>query len=244
MVEILDTTDISVTKLVLCEWNCNEMADSEFASLVSTMGEEGFDEPIHVVPRSSLGDKYLIVGGEHRYKAAISNGLRTLPCYILHHLKDADEAELMLWSVRRNNQKGRQNKQKYAHIEQTVCKRMDLQEETARKRMLVRAKQASKTLPTKADTDGEREERKTVADRTRLLADARSFQQECLVDSGDTVEHGYLYVGQNGKSHLIVDASKQLHGFISAMVRVCKKESDRIDEFLTTAIKNELSNWD
>lgn len=268
MAKILTPKKLPVDALALCEWNCNEMGDTEFAHLTHIMDEEGFDEPLHVVPMP--GGDYLVIGGEHRYKAAIANGLSSVPCYIIKHLEGASEAELQLWSVRRNNLKGKQIKEKYTKIEQNICKNMDMKADIARKRMLVRANQVAKVKKTierpseeqveglaetvvggkKSSpkegpaTDGERDKRKSIADRTRLLADAKAFQQECLVDSADTVDHGYLYVGQNGKSHLIVDSTKKLYGFISAMVRVCKKDSAKIDDFLASAIKNELSNWD
>ena len=254
MAKILVPVSIATTKLVLCDWNCNVMSDVAFANLTHIMGDEGFDESLHVVPMDGKPGFYLVVGGEHRYKAAKANGLQELPCYILEHLVGKSEAELQMWSVRRNQIKGKIDKAKYAKIEQNICRQMDLQAKVARKRMLVRESMAakskaeySKTSSSSgggAETDGERDKRKTIADRTRLLANAKTFQQECLVDSADTVEHGYLYVGQNGKSHLIVDASKKLHGFISAMVRVCKNDSARIDDFLAAAIQRELKNWD
>jgi hypothetical protein len=231
------------------------MDDEHFAALVAEIEDHGFDEPLQVVPihEGEYKGKYWVVGGEHRYKAAAGLAWDTVPCVVKDSLSEADEADLMEWSVRRNNIRGRINEQKYARLEQTVCHRKDLQKDVARKRMLMREKQAKKAREktgkgdrksTGPDTDGERDHRKTVADRQRLLSDAKAFQQECLIESADTVEHGYLYVAQNGKQHLIVDASKTLHGLISSMVAACKNESGRVDEFLQSAIRSELKNWE
>jgi hypothetical protein len=253
MSKLLDVVDIAVDDLVLTHWNCNEMGDVEFAALMEEIDEGGFDEPLHIVRITEGKDegKYLVLGGEHRYKAAVGLAYTEIPCVVKKHLSEADEANLMLWSNKRNHVRGKLNQQKYVKMEQVICSRMDLQRDTARKRMLMREERAKKAK-TKAKapassgpaTDGERDTRKTMADRQRLLADAKSFQQECLLESGDTVEHGYLFVAQNGKQHLIVDESKQLHGLIAALVRVCKNDSARVDEFLVSAIKNELKNWD
>jgi hypothetical protein len=253
MSKLMDIVDIGVDELVLTSWNCNEMGDTEFSALMEEIEIGGFDEPLQVVQISDGEDdgKFLVLGGEHRYKAAMSLGHTELPCVIKKHLSEADEAMLMLWSNKRNHLRGKINPQKYVKMEQVICSRMDLQKETARKRMLMRQDQAKKakerTKPASSSgpaTDGERDTRKTMADRQRLLADAKAFHQECLLESGDTVEHGYLFVAQNGKQHLIVDESKQLHGLIAALVRVCKNDSARVDEFLVSAISNELKNWD
>jgi len=253
MSRLLDVVDIPVDALVLTHWNCNEMGDIEFAALMEEIDDGGFDEPLQVVgiTEGDDGGKYLVLGGEHRYKAAVGLSYTEIPCVIKKHLSEADEANLMLWSNKRNHLRGKLNQQKYVKMEQVICSRMDLQRDTARKRMLMRedrakeAKTKSKSgLRSSLDTDGDRDTRKTMADRQRLLADAKSFQQECLLESGDTVEHGYLYVAQNGNQHLIVDESKQLHGLIAALIRVCKNDSARVDEFLVSAIKNELKNWD
>lgn len=246
--------DISIDMLVLTPWNCNEMDDERFAALVAEIEDHGFDEPLQVVPitEGEYKGKYWVVGGEHRYKAAVGLAWDTVPCVVKDSLSEADEADLMEWSVRRNNIRGRINEQKYARLEQTVCHRKDIQKDVARKRMLMREKQAKKAREktgkddrksTGPDTDGERDMRKTVADRQRLLADAKAFQQECLVESADTVEHGYLYVAQNGASHLIVDADKPLAAAVKTMVQACKNESASVREFLLTAINKELPLW-
>src|SRR5271168_1044658 len=96
---------IPVEKLVLTNWNTNTMDTEEYAALCAEIKDSGFDEPCQVVPIK--GDKYLVLGGEHRYKASIANGLKDVPCVIKKHLTGAEEKELMLWSVRRNNIRGR-----------------------------------------------------------------------------------------------------------------------------------------
>ena len=49
MAGILTQTNLPMEFLSLCEWNCNEMSDVEFAHLTHIMGEEGFDEVDEVI---------------------------------------------------------------------------------------------------------------------------------------------------------------------------------------------------
>lgn len=136
---------IPIDELVPCYWNANEMEEAEFAALIEEIKEGGFDEPCQVVPVTD-GDnrgRYLLLGGEHRYKASMSLRIDTIPCVIKKHLTGADEATLMEWSVRRNHIRGRLNAQKYAELEKRITGRWGISSEAARNRMLVREQRAA-----------------------------------------------------------------------------------------------------
>src|SRR5579859_441811 len=130
---------IPVDKLVLTDWNTNVMDDGEYAALCQEIKTGGFDEPCQVVPlKGKNKDKFLVLGGEHRYKASIANGKKEVPCVIKKHLSDAEEKDLMLWSVRRNNIRGRIDAQKYALLEQKLSERWSMASEAARREMLIK----------------------------------------------------------------------------------------------------------
>lgn len=136
---------VPVEDLVPCYWNANEMDEAEFAALIEEIRDGGFDEPCQIVPVKDGDNKgrYLILGGEHRYKAAMSLGISKIPCVVKDHLSDADEETLMEWSIRRNHIRGRLNAQKYADLEKRITGRWGISSEAARNRMLVREQRAA-----------------------------------------------------------------------------------------------------
>lgn len=270
---------IPVDRLVLPEWNVNEMDEPEFAALVEAIQDEGFDEPCQVVPitEGSNKDKFLVLGGNHRDRAAVIAGIDFLPCVIKHHLTEADELELQEWSVKRNNIRGKINKEKYTALEQRITGKRQISTEAARRRLLMREDLVKHLKSTKssraaqfgpddpeevdlsstggngksssnkgkpgAETDSEIDGKKSFADRRALLTSLKTFAKEVLDESNETAEHGYLFFGHGGGTHLVVNESSRLNSLVSEMVNMCKANSAKIDEFLTSAITNQLKEW-
>lgn len=284
---------IPVDQLVTCHWNVNEMDEPEFAALIEEIRNGGFDEPCQVIQLKD-GDqagKYLLLGGEHRYKASLALQVDEVPCVIKDHLSDADEETLMEWSVKRNNIRGRLNAQKYADLQKRITGRWGISAEAARHRMLVRdellnqlkqryspdvintmvdmertkvgdGSSGSRTpsedvnydgpspdtrRPPKDDDDADtpelKDRKKTFAERRSLLTSLKAFHQDVLQQSADTVEHGYLFFGIGGNTHLVVNETGTLNKLVSELVEACRANSDSINEFLISAIKKELPQW-
>jgi len=131
---------IPLDDLVLCDFNVNEMDDPEYAALLKAVRVGGFDEPGQVVPISEGEDagKYLLLGGEHRKKVCLALEMTHMPCVVKGHLSDADEETLMMWSVERNNIRGKINVQRFAALQKRITGRGRLSAEAARRRMLIR----------------------------------------------------------------------------------------------------------
>jgi hypothetical protein len=104
-------------------------------------------------------------------------------------------------------------------------------------------KSPDKRKPPFDETDGLGDRRKKFAERRALVASLKACVQEALIESEETVEHGYLYFGTGGQTHLVVNESKQLHALIADMVAACKANSDKVDEFLCSALSKELPQW-
>lgn len=272
---------LPIEDLIFTDWNVNEMDEPALGELLSDIqpeqvvteggppadgGDNRFDEPIQVVPIKGKKNKWLVIGGEHRTKVMRARGETHIPAVIRHDLASKSRKELMLWSVRRNNLRGRVNAQKYAELEAELVKQHDMSAEAARKAMLIsgdlakalRASVAVReneeddspdpgTRPDKGDSsDGAPDPQKPKRDQADLLQALKIVEQDVLLDSADTVEHGYLFFvqGNKGQTHLVVDESKRLHGLVASMVAACKGNSAKVDDFLAQAIQAELKNWE
>jgi ParB-like chromosome segregation protein Spo0J len=250
---------IPIDDLVYCDWNANELPEPEMAALIEDIQHGSFDEPAQVVPAD--GGKFLVLGGEHRTKALRALDHTEVPCIVRQDLVGKTRKDLILWSVRRNNIRGRVNEQKYAKIEQELVEQHQMTTEAARRSMLINGdlakalKRADKKNGQDKDEDqddsperGERGEQsdahKETKDREGLLKSLKAAEQEVLLQSGDTVEHGYLFFAQDEKLHLVVNESSSLYGAVRRMVDACKGESATVDEFLISAISKELKSWE
>lgn len=258
--------EIPIGLLVLTHWNVNEMGKVEFDELVEEIDRGHFDEPCQVVPILSGDDKgkYLVLGGEHRFKACLEIKRKSVPCALKEHLDPEDEEALMEWSVKRNNIRGKINAQKFAEVEQRISKKKKISVEMARKQMLVRGdalKRLRKNAAVVENEDDETEKGgrkkktkspsappppdpiKTSAERQKLLADLRALEQDVLLKC-ETIEQGYIFFGQGGHNHLVVEETPHLYKLVEQLAAICKRDSSSINEFLTSAIAKELKVWE
>ena len=275
--------EVPIDLLVFCNWNVNEMTKQEFDELVEDIDRTGFDEPCQIVPITKGDDqgKFLVVGGEHRVKACKVIGWKVVPCIIKDHLDPEDEEELMIYSVRRNNIRGKINAQKFAELENQVSARKKIAVEVARNRMFIRGEALKRLRKTTAIVENEDDETekggrkaltksssptsagakpskkgaapsapppppdplRTRAERQKLLANLRALEQEVLLKC-ETIEHGYIYFGQSGSSHLVVQETAHLYKLVEQMAGICKRDSASVNEFLISAISKEIKNWE
>lgn len=261
---------IPVENLVMTDWNCNEMGETKLAHLQNEISNDDdpadphFDEPLQVIPILESDGKYLVLGGEHRAKIARAINMAAVPCVIREDLAKLSRKELMLWSVRRNNLRGRLNAQKYAEMESELIDTHGMTAEAARRSMLIdgdlaKALRASVAVRSNENNEsddghtGSRQHGDDVAEgqearrsKEELLQALKMAEQDVLLDSADTVENGYLFFmqGKKGQTHLVVDESTPLNGLVKEMVRACKGLDGKVDDFLVAAIRNELKNWE
>jgi len=265
--------EIPTDLLVFTDWNCNEMSKDKMAHLMSEVRNEEdpedphFDEPLQVIPIKDSPGKHLVLGGEHRTKIARALEMPAVPCVIRHDLAKLSRKELMLWTARRNHLRGRVNAQKYAAMEAELVDHHGMTSEAARRSMLIDSNLA-KALRVSAEErssgndngsgddaggdhtasseSGATPQEDSQRDRAELLQALKIAEQDVLLDSADTVDHGYLFFmqGKKGQTHLLVNESRTLHGLVTAMVSACKGNKAKVDDFLVGAIRNELKNWE
>lgn len=96
----MELFDIPVEQVVENPWNANLMDSIRFDALVESMRlhPELLEASRHIVRKK--GDKYEILGGVHRFRAAIANGLKEIP---VGSLGEIDDAEARLISLMLNN---------------------------------------------------------------------------------------------------------------------------------------------
>jgi hypothetical protein len=104
-------------------WNPNVMSDQKFNQLTQDIEEKGFIDPIQVVPMPD--GKYRIIGGAHRYNAALILGFEELPAVIMDDPKFQDVDLQKFVTLRLNLIKGKMTSEKFRDLYEDLSKRYD-----------------------------------------------------------------------------------------------------------------------
>ena len=117
--ETLPTYDVPVDLIEPDPDNPNFMDDEAFNQLVREMEENGCLVPIQLAPYP--GEKFRLVGGEHRWRGALSLGWKTIPANILMDLVDDDLRSFLV--VRLNVLSGKIDRDKFVKLYTEKAKR-------------------------------------------------------------------------------------------------------------------------
>lgn len=206
----MQVEEIEVGKLIPDEMNPNEMDDRSFNALCESIQEEGWIEPIQVVPNvidDGVVDGYFIVGGHHRAKAAEVLGMEKVPAVVLDPKKfDEDRRQWNL--VKLNVLRGKLNPEKFARLYEDLTKRYDSEvvktlmgftSEDAFKRLY---KDVKRQLPPEM-----REKLDSVADEIKTIDDLSTVLNRLFAEYGETLPSNMMVFSWGGKEVLWVRCS-------------------------------------
>ena len=111
---MLTTTFLKTAELRVNNYNPNVVPDKLFKQLVKDIDRIGIQQPILV---RQEGNIYIIVDGEHRYRAALELGLQDVPCRIYDELS---ENEAMVMTISMNRLRGDFDSLKLADVLQKL----------------------------------------------------------------------------------------------------------------------------
>jgi hypothetical protein len=214
-------------------WNVQTQDDATFTRLREEIRKVGFLEPIQVLPKEEP-DKYVILGGEHRWKAALAEGLTEVPVIVLTDAKwkDADLAKMV--SVRVNILKGKIDNEKFAKLYSEMADKYGadaLQEAfgfTNAKAFQKMLGEISKGLSglskeVKKKFDESAKEAKTVEELTSIL-------QELFAKYGDSTEQNFMIFTHGKRQHLYISMGHKLKASMEKLTEYCKVTKTDINE--------------
>lgn len=228
--KIKDTVLLPVEKIHPNPWNCNEQKEQTFNSLQQDISE-GFDQPIRVSPCSctkQADPHYMIIDGEHRFRACVAEEAKKVPCVIYDGLT---EEQIKIMSVRKNLQTGEINNQKFMEMVDSLSSyEGDLVEEmafTSEKEFQKHIIQdtGSGTAPTPPPeseaTDGE-----------NTLGGLDDVVNSIFTDFGDSVPQGFLFFSYKGKTHLLVNCSDELQARLQEITEELKDSGENVNDYM------------
>jgi hypothetical protein len=228
--------DLAVDSLRKNAANPNEMDDRTFNALCESIQEEGWTEPVTVVPS---GDEYVIVGGHHRFDAAVTLGMERVPCWVLDPAKfDEDRQGWNL--VKMNVLRGQLNPSKFTALYERMVKTygaevlqslMGFTSEDAFKKMY---QDVRKSLPPELAKalDSTKDEIKTIDDLSLVLN--RLFREH-----GETLPTNLMVFSWGGKDVLWVRCSDDLWKVVTGMAKRTVEDEGDMSQVLLEALTRE-----
>ncbi len=225
MINVIETVDINL--LEPNDYNPNEMQDSLFNELVTDIQEEEvMDQPIVVTVHPDDKDKYLIVDGEHRWRAAVAAGHIDIPISV----KPWDESERMIHTMRRNLLRGETNPKKFTDMVGRLMEKENLSLVEARKRMGIYNDKTFAKMYLKKSADSKKKATELIQDAeqgmnmTALTANLSQVVRDLMINHGDTLAQGFIYFMFKGKPILMISMDNDLQKSVAELVSVAKED--------------------
>lgn len=215
----LDVVKLLVEEIMPDPLNPNEETPETFNILVSTISEDGFDQPVVVCPITDLERetfkaepevKYVLAKGEHRWRASRVLGHKTIPAVI----RNWDSLTRRTRLVRDNNVRGETNKDKFTQLVHSLQAEHSLDSELASSLLGFDTSKEMFKLMTSDGGQKKNLEEKAVGDKAKddlkVLDDLSLVLNTLFTKHGHTLPYGYMMFMFGGKIHAMVEMEDDL----------------------------------
>ena len=204
-----DVRVVEISSVVPNSWNPNEMKDSVFNELAHDVAEQGMDQPVIVIPDPDRTGGFIIVDGEHRWRAAKIAGKEE----ILVSVKEFDERAAKIATVRRNSLRGQLDPAKFTALVKSLEDKDSISE--LKKRMGISDIEFKKAYLGK--TQDKAEQAKTLianndkgVAQTTFVANLSQLVREIVSEGKDLVPVGLACFAFKGKTIFMVSMDSSL----------------------------------
>jgi len=214
-------------------YNPNVEDPDTFNVLVENIKQYGFTGAIEVAPNED-GQTFIIVGGEHRWKAAKLAGLKEVPVSIVPWDEDMQKIQ----SIKLNVIRGKLDPHKFTKLFMELEKKYG--RDPLRKLMGMGAKDAmfrqlmkdvKKSLPQSVQDEIEKR-----ADKIRNVEDLAAVVQSLYAQYGNTLQYGFVFFRFAGKEHLMVKLTEDGLKRLRKITQQCSETGQNINERIEEVI--------
>ena len=237
-IKIWDSTLIHKDKLVKDPKNTNKQSRATFKALQENIKENGFDEPLIVVPNED-GETFTIFSGNHRFPAGLALGMVEFPCIVRD---DWDQAKAYMQSVRRNYARGSVDKNAFSALADTLSMEYELSQEEVMEgmgfgddeesfaalyeRMQEAEESASNTTPKPKNTNI------TAAAKVKLMDDLGLILSHIFENYGESVPFSFVIFPAGDKQHMFVQSTNALKKVLQQIGAACVEKQIDINTAL------------
>ncbi len=251
---------LKTVRVVPNDWNPNEMDQEAFNALTEELKKVGFVEPLVVVklpnggvyelslPESVTpddGDWWMVIGGEHRWRAARANGMDVVPCVVLPEEDFGDREFQELMTIRLTVLRGDLNPEKFLklwtkfkekHGDDIAAKLMAFTDRDKLQKIVkeVRSNLKGNVPPEVLDKlDKRKDEIRTVEDLSKVL-------HEIMREHGDQVETNLIVFAFGGKRHMYVRATSDTWSVMTELLEFCRTHKVDVNSVLSKPIRQAM----
>ncbi len=226
---------LPVDEVIPNSWNPNHEDDATFNRLVDEIADVGLIDPIEVVPMED--GTYVILGGEHRWRAAKTLGHEEVPCVILCDKKWQDGDLQRFATVRMNVLHGKIDGDKFMRLYNEMAAKygadsiqqlMGFVDAQGFQKLIGAVKKGlKKSLPPEmqAEVDARMKEAKTVQDLSNII-------QDMFNKHGDTVSMSYMIFTYGKQQHLYIAMNSKMRKAMEKVMEYCRISGEDINDFM------------
>ena len=223
--------EIPISQVFPNSFNPNVMDEKEFNLLVQNVQDFGMAVPITVVEK---GDgTYMIIGGEHRWKAARLTGMKTIPA-VVYSEEEMNEDQAKFQTMRLNMIHGKIDPKKFVDMymglsekysEEVLKDSMGFLNQAEWDRMLSKVKQGLSSKDLKERFDQVKEQIKTMEDLSTIL-------NRLFAEHGSSLPYNFMIFDFGGKENLWIRMDKPLFSTMKMIANECVLNKVTLDSVL------------
>jgi hypothetical protein len=228
---------VSVELLEPNSWNPQTQDDVTFNRLREEIRRVGFIDPCEVVPLEN--GRYLIIGGEHRWKAAILEGLKEIPIIALTGAKWQDDDLRRFVTVRMNMIRGKLDPEKFLKLYNEMADKYGadaLQDAMG----FTDAKLFQKMLPKATKglglSDKDQKELNEKAKEAKSVEELASILQEMFARYGSTIEQSFMVFTHGKQQHIYISMDLKMKRSMEKVVEYCKMFKEDINGVMSPIV--------
>lgn len=249
--EELEVVKLLVEEIMPDPLNPNVETPETFNTLVSTISEDGFDQPVVVCPITPLERetfkaepqvKYVLSKGEHRWRAARVLGHKTIPAVV----RNWDALTRRTRLVRDNQVRGETDKQKFTELVHSLQHEHQLDSELASSLL---GFDTSKEMFKMMVSDGKKKslEEKEVVDKSknelRVLDDLSLVLNTLFTKHGHTLPYGYMMFMFGGKINAMVEMEDELRVQVEELAQICLDRKVNMSLMLAAILRDGMGPY-
>jgi len=229
--------DVAITRLHEFEGNPQEQDPATFNNLIQEIEEDGFDEPLVVIPAPDKGKgHYRVVSGNHRLRAVKVLDFEIVPCIVK---KNWDDLQAKIKLVRRNMLKGELNPERFTHLVNELSTAAQIDQEVLADMMgFVTFDQFLRVY--EQEKEGERiateKQINDVKDEMRSIDNLSMLLNQLFNEFGDTVSQSYMAFFYGKKLHVMVEMNPTTKQKMEIISRRCIEEGLDINTILASVL--------
>lgn len=230
---------LPITSVQPNEWNPNVQSEKEMHALMERIREVGFINPIQVVPLEGAKDRYVILGGEHRYHACKALGYKEIPSVVLTDKRFKSKDLQKFVTMQLNMIRGKIDPEKFIKLYHDLARRYDdasmqtLMGFTEKSKFNLLVKSVAESLP--PDAQGEFKKRASGIDNVDEL---RAIVEELLAKQGDDMRLSFMVFTIGDQPNVWVRMNEDTNKILQTLLGLCRAKN--ID--LNIALQEALSH--